>query len=119
MACAGLGIQRIHGAPYSPEGRGKQERFFETVRLQFLPEVEVSEINTLAELNESFWAWLELVYHRSPNRETGQTPLERFQHGLGQVRSADPDILRKAFLWREVRKVRTPAHTAGAGGWLY
>ena len=106
VACACLGIQRIHGAPYSPEGRGKQERFFETVRLQFLPEVEVSEISTLAELNESFWAWLELVYHRHIHRETGQTPLERFQHGLDQVRPADPETLRKAFLWREVRKVR-------------
>jgi transposase InsO family protein len=41
-ACASLGIQRIHESPYSPESKGKQERFFETVRLQFLPEVEVS-----------------------------------------------------------------------------
>jgi hypothetical protein len=106
LACASLGIQPIHAAPYSPEGKGKQERYFETVRLQFLPEVEVSEISTLADLNESFWAWLELVYHRSVNRETGQTPLERYQQGLEQVRSADPETLRKAFLWRETRKVR-------------
>jgi putative transposase len=105
-ACASLGIQKIHAAPYSPEGKGKQERFFETVRLQFMPEVEVSQIASLAELNESFWAWLECVYHRAVNRETDQTPLERYQHGLASVRSADPDILRKAFLWRETRKVR-------------
>jgi len=106
VACASLDIQQIHAAPYSPEGKGKQERFFETIRLQFLPEVEVSEISTLAELNESFWAWLELVYHRTVHRETGQTPLERFQQGLLDVRSADPETLRKAFLWREFRKVR-------------
>lgn len=29
-ACATLGIQRIQTAPYSPESKGKQERFFET-----------------------------------------------------------------------------------------
>ena len=46
VACATLGIHRIHTAPYSPEGRGKQERFFETLRLQFLPEVEASDITT-------------------------------------------------------------------------
>jgi hypothetical protein len=34
--------------------KGKQERFFLTVRLQFLPEVETSEIASLSELNESF-----------------------------------------------------------------
>jgi transposase InsO family protein len=106
VACASLGIQQIHAAPYSPEGKGKQERFFETVRLQFLPEVEVSEMSTLAELNESFWAWLELVYHRNVHRETGQTPLERYQQDLPDVRTADADTLRKAFLWRETRKVR-------------
>lgn len=53
-ACATLGIQRIHTKPYSPESKGKQERFFETVRLQFMPEVAVSSIASLDELNQSF-----------------------------------------------------------------
>lgn len=105
-ACASLGIRKIHAAPYSPEGKGKIERFFETTRLQFMPEVEVSEITTLSDLNESFWAWLECVYHLATHRETEQTPLERYQQGLPAVRTADPEILRKAFLWRETRKVR-------------
>lgn len=105
-ACASLGIQKIHAAPYSPEGKGKIERMFLNVRLQFMPEVEVSEISTLAELNESFWAWLECVYHQAVHSETEQTPLERYQQGLDSIRSADPEILRKAFLWRETRTVR-------------
>lgn len=106
VACASLGIRCIHAAPYSPQGKGKQERFFETVRLQFLPEVEQSEIATLDELNQSFWAWLEIVYHPREHSETGQTPLQRYQAGLDQVKAADPETLRKAFLWRETRKVR-------------
>ena len=106
VACASLGIECIHTAPYSPEAKGKQERFFETVRLQFMPEVETSAIATLAELNESFWAWLELVYHPKVHSETGQSPLERYQAGLAQVRQAEAETLRKAFLWREKRKVR-------------
>jgi putative transposase len=101
-----LGIRCIHAAPYSPEGKGKQERFFETVRLQFMPEVEKSEITTLEELNPSFWAWLEIVYHQREHSETGQTPLQRYQNGIAQVRAADPKVIRKAFLWRETRKVR-------------
>ena len=105
-ACATLGTQRIQTAPYSPESKGKQERFFETVRLQFLPEVAVSQIATLAELNDSFWAWLACIYHRREHGETGQTPLARFQAGLDQVRSVDPQALQAAFLWREKRKVR-------------
>jgi putative transposase len=104
-----------HTAPYAPESKGKQERFFETVRLQFLPEVETSAIATLSELNESFWAWLELVYHRSVHSETGQSPLERYQAGVGTVRQADPEILRKAFLWREKRTVRKDGRIALQG----
>ncbi len=72
VACASLGIRCIHAAPYSPEGKGKQERFFETVRLQFMPEVEKSEIATLEELNQSFWAWLEIVYHQREHSETSK-----------------------------------------------
>jgi transposase InsO family protein len=105
-ACASLGIFCKHTAPYSPESKGKQERWFLNVRQQLLPEVETSGIATLAELNESFWAWLELVYHRKVHSETGQSPLERYQAGIPQVRQADPEILRKAFLWREKRRVR-------------
>jgi putative transposase len=106
VACASLGIECIHTAPYSPEAKGKQERFFETVRLQFMPEVETSALATLEELNQSFWAWLELIYHPRKHTETEQSPLERYQAGITQVRQADGETLRKAFLWREKRKVR-------------
>ena len=114
-ACATLGIRRIHTAPYSPESKGKQERFFATVRAQFLPEVETSHITTLTELNESLWAWLERIYHQHEHAETGQTPLARYTAGLDQVRSADPETLRRAFLWREQRKVRRDATLALQG----
>ena len=105
-ACATLGIRRIHASPYSPEGKGKQERFFDTLQQQLLPEVEVSGIATLGALNESLWAWLECIYHRTVHSETGQTPLDRYHAGLQSVRTADPEQLRRAFLWREKRKVR-------------
>lgn len=108
-ACATLGIQRLQAAPYSPEAKGKQERFFETLRTQFLPEVEASHLTTLTDLNESLWAWLECVYHQHIHSQTQQTPLARFTAGLDQVRHADPETVRRAFLWREKRKIRRDA----------
>ena len=109
VACATLGIERIQTAPYSPEAKGKQERFFETLRLQFLPEVEASNLTTLADLNESLWAWLECIYHQHEHSETHQTPLARYTASLAHVRHADPETMRRAFLWREKRKVRQDA----------
>ena len=38
-ACAVLGIRLIHSTPGRPQGRGKIERFFRTVREQFLVEI--------------------------------------------------------------------------------
>lgn len=114
-ACATLGIRAIHATPYRPQGKGKIERWWDTLQKQFLPEVEVSQIATLEDLNQSFSAWLECVYHRQVHSETQQTPLERFRAGLAHVRQADPEILRKAFLWREKRKVRKDATLALQG----
>jgi transposase InsO family protein len=111
-ACATLGIQRIQTAPYSPQAKGKQERFFATLRAQFLPEIEVSHITTLSDLNEALWAWLERIYHLHEHSETKQTPLARYTAGLDHVRPADPETLRLAFLWREKRKVRRNATIA-------
>ena len=110
-ACATLGIRQIHSTPYTPNTRGKVERFFGTVRSQFLPEVESAKVAILEDLNASFQAWVEVIYHRTVHSETGQTPLERFQQSLAQitVRQADPRQLREAFLWRDKRTVTRTA----------
>jgi transposase InsO family protein len=105
--CATLGIQRILGTPYYPEGRGKIERLFQFVQSDFLPELPTSSVTTLSQLNQSFLAWLEVVYHRKLHTETGQAPLERFrQDAAPATRPADPERLRQAFLHRAQRKVR-------------
>lgn len=109
VACATLGIQRIKAAPYSPQGKGKQERFFATIRAQFLPEVEASDVATLPDLNESLWAWIECIYHHHEHSEIKQTPIARYTAGIEHVRPADSETLRLAFLWREKRKVRRNA----------
>jgi len=102
-ACASLGIRLTHSTPRRPEGRGKIERFFRTVRDQFLIEIDVSPPADLAEMNRLFAAWVEGVYHRSVHSETGQTPFARFD--VTAVRFPTPAELHEAFLWSETRTV--------------
>jgi transposase InsO family protein len=71
-ACASLNIKKLHSQPYQPEGRGKIERFFGTVREQFLPEVEAASIQTLDDLNTSLWAWLDQIYHARIHTDSRQ-----------------------------------------------
>ena len=70
-ACAVLGIRLIHSRPGRPEGRGKIERAFRTVRDQLLVELEDHPAATLEELGQAFQAWVEQVYHRRVHSETG------------------------------------------------
>lgn len=102
--CACLGIRLVHSKPGRPEGRGKIERFFRTLRGQFLREAQRSEALSLPELNRLLTAWLERVYHRRVHSETKQTPLARFTAG-GPPRYASADGLYEAFLWCERRTV--------------
>ena len=108
--CATLGIQRILASPYAPEGKGKVERFFGFVRSDFLPELKRSTVTSLAQLNESLLAWLEVVYHRKLHSETGQAPLERYrQDPAPATRPVDPATLRQAFLHRDQRTITKTA----------
>jgi len=100
-----LKIAIVHSRPGQPSSRGKVERFFRTVRMQFLVELEArGGAKNLVELNELFGAWLEGVYHRARHSETDETPLARVMRGRA-LRRPSPAELREAFLWSASRTV--------------
>jgi putative transposase len=102
-ACAVLGIRLVHSTVRRPEGRGKIERFFRTVRDQFLVEVTTTPVADIGELNRLFTAWLETVYHRSVHSETAEAPIDRFDATC--VKLPTTEQLHEAFLWSETRTV--------------
>jgi transposase InsO family protein len=124
---ASLGTLIIHSRPYQPEGRGKIERCFRTVREQFLANLDPQRRLSLDELNERLWAWIENVYHRSEHSALGTTPLVRWQRDIEHVRQLPPGAdLRRLFFHRLDRLVRrdctfllrnrlyeAPSHLAG------
>jgi putative transposase len=100
-ACASLGIALIHSKPYQPEGRGKIERWFKTVRMQFLP--IVPEGITLEGLNEALRHWVD-TYHATIHGSTKEKPLDRYLAQLHCIRQAPKD-LDDYFRIRTTRKV--------------
>jgi putative transposase len=112
-ACAVLGIRLVHSAPGRPQGRGKIERFFRTVRDQFLVELgerAAASVTGLAELNRLLAAWIDTEYHTAIHSETGQAPLRRWQAALPvPLALPAPAQLAEAFLWSERRKVTKTA----------
>ncbi len=108
-ALAILGSRLVHSRPGRPQGRGKIERFFRSVRDQFLIEVAHGDISSLELLEARFAAWIGRVYHARVHSETGETPTERFLRA-GPQQIPDAALVREAFLfseWRTVTKTAT------------
>lgn len=107
LVCAKLGITLIHARPYQPESKGKQERWFRTVRMQFLPLLSDADTSSLDALNRRLWAWVEGEYHQSPHRGLdGETPLDRWAKRAGDVQYVDGKVdLDELFLFEAKRKV--------------
>ena len=125
VTCAKLGIRITHSPPYRPEGRGKIERFFETVRGQFL--VEISPDGLAApgrrvpdgpeQLNGWFTTWAEHEYHVRVHSSTGAAPLARWSTGTPRfIPAAQLDA---AFLWEAIRTVAARTATIKFQGNTY
>jgi transposase InsO family protein len=113
-ACASLGIALIHSKPYQPEGRGKIERWFKTVRMQFLP--TIPEGISLQELNERLKSWVD-GYHATVHGTTKEKPLDRYLASVHLIREA-PKGLDDYFRARALRKVDND-RTVSLSGRLY
>ncbi|NIP32536.1 DDE-type integrase/transposase/recombinase, partial [Candidatus Saccharibacteria bacterium] len=106
LICAELGIRKINSKPYHPEGRGKIERFFRTVRDQFLSELSHDKVEHLHQLNNKFWAWLEQQYHQQIHSSNKEAPVNRWRKNVTAfLKKIDEKQLQNIFLWRENRKV--------------
>ncbi|MDC3418682.1 DDE-type integrase/transposase/recombinase [Aquibacillus salsiterrae] len=107
--CGRLRTQLKHTRPGRPQGRGKQEKFFRFVDQSFVPEaydlIEQGKIQTLADLNQFFTAWLEVAYHQKIHNSFKQRPVDRFRKCDYSIRTVPPHELMEVFLLEETRKV--------------
>ena len=96
-----------YAKPYRPQGKGKIERFFKTVRGQFLP--ELSELPSLEQINRAFDEYLENDYHGRKHGGTGMSPIDRYRADAKALRRAPenlPEYFRKQ-VTRTVNNDRT------------
>ena len=125
LVCAKLGVALIHARPYQPQGKGKQERWFRTVRAQLLPTLGEADTASLEALNRRLWAWVEAEYHCSAHRGLdGQTPLDRW--AMSTLSTSEPPLrlsgpgldLDALFLFEAKRRVQRD-RTVSLNGTLY
>lgn len=102
-ACALLGIRLLYARPRNPKGKGKQERFNQTLD-SFLAEAAIRPPETLQILNQQFAAWLSECYHSKQHSALGTTPEIAFKSDSMPPRYIEQSVLARAFLHCEQRK---------------
>ncbi len=103
-ACGRLGLTLLHSKPHQPEGRGKMERFWRTLREQCLD--HLGSLASLHDVQVRVWAWLDQHYHRAPHGGLmGKSPETVYQPGR-PADSFDEKLLRDALTVRVRRRVR-------------
>lgn len=101
LVCARLGVQLVHTPAYRPQGRGKIERFFRTVRDQFLTDRKFDSFHAI---NTEFQAWLS-CYHEQVHASLGCSPLQQrlqAEHVCRQL----PEVADIETLFRMERRCR-------------
>jgi len=72
ILCARSAIDLVHTPPYKPQGRGKVERIFRTVRDQFL----CDKYKSLKQINDAFKIWMSR-YHETLHSSLECSPLQK------------------------------------------
>jgi putative transposase len=105
LACAKLRIRHLTTKAYSPESKGKCEKFNRTVD-EFIQEALLEKPTTLERLNDLFRVWLSEGYnHRVHSALVGKSPAQAFTQDTKALRFPSPEALRDAFLWEKLPKV--------------
>ena len=85
--------------------KGKVERHYLTIQRSFYKEAQHAGLQTLEELNEFFWAWLDERYHNETHSTLNQTPLARWQAEEQKIERVPLKLLAEALKLRVNRKV--------------
>ena len=103
--CARLGCLLHHAPLRDGAAKGKIERYFRTVREQFL--VRELDLSSLEALNRAFTEWVEERYNAQPHSILGMPPLDRYALDRGRIRFLPPNEANdELFFVEEDRLVR-------------
>lgn len=105
LICARIGCLLCHAPVRDGAAKGKVERFFRTVRGQFLTlQLDLSSVEAL---NRRFLAWVEEEYNSRVHSTLGMRPIDRFGLDLERVRFLPPSETNdELFFVEEDRRVK-------------
>lgn len=105
LLAARIGSTLNYCKPYTPTAKAKIERWFRTMKDQWMASLDIRDFHSHDELRGNLLAWVHL-YNNTPHASLkGKTPLERFFSEPEQIRRLSQEQLDKDFLLEIERRV--------------
>lgn len=103
--CAKIGTKLLKAKPFSPEGKGKVERFNEEID-KLLSELALAKPKCMDECNEFLKIWVAEYYHKNLHSGIdGISPAVKFAADKKPLKFISAETLKDAFLHTDTRKV--------------
>jgi len=118
LICASLGCALCFAEPYSPQSKGKIERWFQTLQKQWQQLLDTSSFASIDELNISLNKYVEGQYNSAYHSGIQDKPINKFLKGIEKLKLLSPNELRNTFLYRVSRKVKNDS-TVSVDNQLY
>lgn len=107
--CASLGTILCFAKPYSPESKGKIERWFRTMQDQWMSVIDWAEFTSLEHLNEHLHRYAE-SYNNTHHSSIGQKPIDKFMAYVDEIKFiTSRQEISNIFLYRVTRRVKKDA----------
>lgn len=105
LLAARIGTTLSYCQPYTPTGKAKIERWFRTMKDQWMASLDMRDFHSLEELRGSLHAFVR-QYNQSPHSSLhGMSPQDRFFSEPEQIRRLSPEDIGKFFLLEIERRV--------------
>ena len=105
--CANLGTTLSFARPYSPQSKGKIERWFKTLKDQWMNVIDWNEFSSLDELNESLFNYVEKDYNSKVHSSINMKPIDKFIKDIDLIKFINSkEELDYIFLYRVTRRVK-------------
>lgn len=108
--CASLGTIVSYAEVFSPQSKGKIERWFQTLQQQWLNLLDWNSISSIEELNEMLQNYVENIYHQTIHSSIKMKPIDKYIEHIDKIRFVpSKQELDYIFLYRVERRVKNDA----------
>lgn len=105
LLSARLGTTVRFCQPYTPTGKAKIERWFSSMKMQWMSGLDMREFGSLDQLRDNFAAYVQSYNQTVHSSLDGKTPQDRFFSEPEHIRRPAPEKIENDFLFEIERRV--------------